>query len=281
MVRRAMLAAGGFLLWGTLLFGQAPSGERFPITDPDRLESVGLPRDATNVYEWSKAATAVEAPETWGTAGGFTTVMGHELEPEHYSWLFRSPDETYCMSDEDNSLAQEAIAQFQFPEGAALLSLQFWAYDGHPVSGLTLHVYEHCNVVGYNPPTTTVIGSGDTLGASGHYYGSLPLNGHRVNNRDCGYSVRVIFIPGDLQCVGDQLALQKLQVSWVRQVSPSPAAATFGDVPTGHTLFQFVEALAKSGITGGCGNGNFCPDQPLTRGQMAVFLAKGLGLAWP
>jgi hypothetical protein len=64
-------------------------------------------------------------------------------------------------------------------------------------------------------------------------------------------------------------------------VSPAPATATFADVPTTHPFFQFVEALAASGITAGCGNGNFCPDQPLTRGQMAVFLSKALGLNWP
>lgn len=57
--------------------------------------------------------------------------------------------------------------------------------------------------------------------------------------------------------------------------------ASFGDVPTGHPFFQFVEALADSGITAGCGSGNYCPDLPLTRGQMAVFLSKALGLHWP
>jgi len=65
------------------------------------------------------------------------------------------------------------------------------------------------------------------------------------------------------------------------QVSPAPGTATFGDVPTSHPFFQFIEALAASGITGGCGNGNYCPDNPVTRGQMAVFLAKALGLNFP
>ena len=41
------------------------------------------------------------------------------------------------------------------------------------------------------------------------------------------------------------------------------------------------QALVSSGVTGGCGAGNYCPDAPLTRGQMATFLAKALGLAWP
>jgi beta-N-acetylhexosaminidase len=54
--------------------------------------------------------------------------------------------------------------------------------------------------------------------------------------------------------------------------------ATFSDVPTGHPFFRFIEALARSGITSGCGGGNFCPDAPLTRGQIAVFLSLGLGL---
>lgn len=70
-------------------------------------------------------------------------------------------------------------------------------------------------------------------------------------------------------------------VRWRRSISPSPAEATFNDVPTSHLFFQFVEALAASGITAGCGSGNYCPDSPLTRGQMAVFLAKALGLHWP
>ena len=61
-------------------------------------------------------------------------------------------------------------------------------------------------------------------------------------------------------------------------VNAAMPPATFADVDTAHPFFQFVEALAASGITGGCGDGNFCPDAPLTRGQMAVFLSTALGL---
>jgi hypothetical protein len=70
-------------------------------------------------------------------------------------------------------------------------------------------------------------------------------------------------------------------VRWRRSVSPAPPEATFNDVPTSHPFFQFIEALAISGITAGCGTGIYCPDNPVTRGQMAVFLAKALGLHWP
>lgn len=39
-----------------------------------------------------------------------------------------------------------------------------------------------------------------------------------------------------------------------------------------------LRALNAAGITAGCGGGNYCPNNPVTRGQMAVFLAKALGL---
>jgi hypothetical protein len=70
-------------------------------------------------------------------------------------------------------------------------------------------------------------------------------------------------------------------VFWKRQLSPAPAEATFDDVPTSDFGFQHIEALAASGITGGCGGGDYCPDSPVTRRQMAIFIAKALGLHWP
>ncbi len=41
---------------------------------------------------------------------------------------------------------------------------------------------------------------------------------------------------------------------------------------------NWIERLAAEGVTGGCGGGNYCPANPNTRGQMAVFLAKTFGL---
>jgi hypothetical protein len=74
--------------------------------------------------------------------------------------------------------------------------------------------------------------------------------------------------------------LRAVRVYYKLQISPDPATATFADVPVGHPFHRFVEALYASGITGGCGGGNYCPDAPVTRGQMAVFLAGALGLHW-
>ena len=72
-----------------------------------------------------------------------------------------------------------------------------------------------------------------------------------------------------------------VRISWRRQMSPPPATATFADVPTTHPFFRSIEALAESGITTGCGPGHFCPSQNVTRGEMAAFLSRALGLHWP
>jgi S-layer homology domain len=76
------------------------------------------------------------------------------------------------------------------------------------------------------------------------------------------------------------VSLGGVRITWRRPVSPAPSAATFADVPDSHPFFPFIEALAASGVTGGCGGGKFCPDNSLTRGQMAAFLSKALGLHW-
>lgn len=53
----------------------------------------------------------------------------------------------------------------------------------------------------------------------------------------------------------------------------------FSDVPTSSTFHTTIARLAGSGITGGCGGGKYCPNEPVTRGQMAAFLNRGLGRA--
>lgn len=51
---------------------------------------------------------------------------------------------------------------------------------------------------------------------------------------------------------------------------------SFADVPTNHWAWDWIERLYRAGITGGCGGGNYCPDNEVTRAQMAVFLERGI-----
>ncbi|MGE5413784.1 MAG: S-layer homology domain-containing protein [Syntrophomonadaceae bacterium] len=55
---------------------------------------------------------------------------------------------------------------------------------------------------------------------------------------------------------------------------PPPAVGLFADVPAGSLFAPWIEQLANDGVTAGCGGGNYCPQSPVTRAQMAVFLTK-------
>jgi streptogramin lyase len=57
--------------------------------------------------------------------------------------------------------------------------------------------------------------------------------------------------------------------------TPPPATGTvFADIPASNPFAPWIEQLAGFQITGGCGTGNYCPGNPVTRAQMAVFLLK-------
>ncbi len=58
-------------------------------------------------------------------------------------------------------------------------------------------------------------------------------------------------------------------------IPPACTGTVFTDVPcTGGLFDPWIEELAALQITGGCGGGAFCPENPVRRDQMAVFLLK-------
>ncbi len=57
------------------------------------------------------------------------------------------------------------------------------------------------------------------------------------------------------------------------------ASHQFSDVPNSHTFHGNITNLYNARITTGCGAGIYCPEQAVSRGQMAGFLNRGLGRA--
>jgi hypothetical protein len=57
---------------------------------------------------------------------------------------------------------------------------------------------------------------------------------------------------------------------------PDCVAAIFVDVPCSHPFADYIYQLVDLGVTAGCGGGRYCPDDSVTRDQMAVFLMKML-----
>ena len=74
-----------------------------------------------------------------------------------------------------------------------------------------------------------------------------------------------------------QMAVFLLKARWGSLFVPAPATGTaFPDVPASNPFAPWIEELVREGITAGCGSGLYCPDNPVTRQQMAVFLLKTL-----
>jgi hypothetical protein len=84
-------------------------------------------------------------------------------------------------------------------------------------------------------------------------------------------------------CPADEVTRAQMAVFLLRAkhgagYSPPAATGAFNDVDLGYWAVHWIEQLAAEGITVGCGEGNYCPEDPVTRAQMAVFLVRTFGL---
>ncbi|MFN2304402.1 MAG: InlB B-repeat-containing protein, partial [Anaerolineales bacterium] len=73
-----------------------------------------------------------------------------------------------------------------------------------------------------------------------------------------------------------QMAIFLLKGRYGSYYTPPPVGSStgFNDVPNNHWAAPWIKQLAAEGITAGCGGGNYCPDAPVTRAQMAIFLLR-------
>ena len=77
---------------------------------------------------------------------------------------------------------------------------------------------------------------------------------------------------------------RKTMAVWTVRVldfrNPLPVARTrFNDVDASSFHAPYIERMAELGVTEGCGDGSgFCPDDSVTRAQMAVFLSRAYRL---
>jgi hypothetical protein len=222
-------------------------------------------------------------PNTYGTtAVSYARVPATDFYPTRSSDGYTTGVLNFLRYEE---VGGTLAASVSLPSGAKLVSMRFEFDDADSSASINASLRvcpfgEACSehpAAGAGPADCAVSGricSGDAYEGWSFRTADLMPDDITIDNLD--HSYYVLIQPSD-----SSLRIAGVVFGYVLQVSPAPATATFNDVPTGHRFFQFVEAMEASGITAGCGGGNFCPDQPLTRGQMTAFLAKALGLQWP
>jgi hypothetical protein len=76
----------------------------------------------------------------------------------------------------------------------------------------------------------------------------------------------------------DQMAVFLLKAKHGSSYVPPACNGDFADVACPSQFADWIEQLAAEQITTGCGGGNYCPSNPNTRGQMAVFITKTFNL---
>jgi hypothetical protein len=81
----------------------------------------------------------------------------------------------------------------------------------------------------------------------------------------------------DLACPDDSLTRAQMAALLQRALALPSGADAFSD-DDGLWAEDAINAVAAAGITKGCEATKFCPDAPVTRAQMAVFLQRGLDL---
>ena len=110
-----------------------------------------------------------------------------------------------------------------------------------------------------------------------------------LGNTFCGF-IEQFFADGitsgcapGLYCPQDSVTRAQMAVFLLRamfganHVPPAPTGV-FTDVPVDFWAASWIEQLAAKGITSGCGEGIYCPDDPVTRDQMAVFVVRTFAL---
>jgi len=79
-------------------------------------------------------------------------------------------------------------------------------------------------------------------------------------------------------CPRDEVTRAEMATFLARAMDLPPATVDHFTDDDGTTHEANINRLAEAGIIGGCGEDLVCPDQPVTRAQMASFLARALAL---
>lgn len=219
-------------------------------------------------------ASPQTVPDTYGTA----SPVVYTIWASEFQILFGSGTE----GTQDGNTGTRTCATgtcpflgtFHLPSGAAIVSIELEACDASATTELQFFAFRAPAPGQVVQVVTAPTGTGVAATPGCALFPALAIP-TTVDNAANAYAVDVL-TPTD-----PDISVSAVRIIYNLQVSPAPGTATFNDVPTGHPQFQFIEALVASGVTAGCGAGNYCPDANLTRGQMAVFLSKALGLHFP
>ena len=226
-------------------------------------------------------APSGDHPAAWGTNQGTTwipasafTVRLSSTSPAALSYV-----SFHFYTNTGGGATQRYFAALDLEPGLRVSHISCVYNDAHATDNIGFQWQRYSVNTNTGTTTSDILASFTSSGTPGYAFGQVdPPGDHTMAQYISGNTFIQHYLAVDLT---PNVSFAGCWAWWTRQVAPAPGTATYSDVPTSHPQFRFVQALSAAGITGGCGGGNFCPNAPLTRGQMAVFLSTALGLGFP
>lgn len=205
--------------------------------------------------------TSVTGPSTAGTSDGAVTfsATAKGKPPLAYNWTLTQPDGSRLTG------TSQAFTWTPRLVGSHQLAFNVSNLSGSKASTFPVAVVP--TVFADIPPSFWASSFVETFYFSGFTAGcSLGSDGTRL------------FCPANL------VSRAELAVFLDRAVhpppfTPPPASGLFSDVPVGYWAAPWIEQAYRDGITGGCAAGSslaFCPQNPVTRAEIAVELGRAL-----
>jgi len=167
--------------------------------------------------------------------------------------------------------AATTVAPVRLPSGAHLYRAQLFYYDNSSMYYATATLYRYQ----YNNTSTLLDSCSGSTSATPGYTACIMYPNVTIQNGDSVYQLRV-----QLTGVTSHLRFMGVRLYWKRQIRTG-LSHPFTDIGHLPQLWQdSIAALRASGITSGTTATTYSPDANVTRGQMAVFFARALGLYW-
>ncbi len=275
-LRRGSLAVAGIVLAAVGLQAQAVASK--PVSTKVEPGLTGAPPPPSDGYFGPRTLEAQKALDSQRShlvnTYGIADSVIYEMPPAAFSQadpgMLPTEDGQGGVYDASGDASHRFFAPVNLPNGSLVNYLDLYYTDTNASDYLFARFF---SIDSGN--TLTFLGEVDSITDTGFGYNFFMIDPPIQIDNTKRYMVYLD------HAYSSGLEFNGVNLWYNLQVSPAPATPTFGDVPTSDPGFQYIEALVSSGITAGCGGGNYCPDNTLTRRQMAVFLSKALGLHFP
>jgi len=216
--------------------------------------------------------TFITDPMIYKTSGNFISVnCNGQGNAPYVSYTFSDVPTNYWAQNFVEQLYQAGITG-----GCALNPLKYCPETTVTRAQMAIFLERGIHGSSFNPPA--VGGSTGFEDVSPSYWAAAWIKQLAAEGitGGCGSGVYCPEVP----VTRAQMAIFLLRSKYGTSYNPPAVGIStgFGDVNPNYWAAAWIKQLVTEGITAGCGSGTYCPEQPVTRAQMAVFLVRTFNL---